>query len=294
MEDEANQKRLAKLIRFKSSKSDGEWTSFEEYVSRMKDSQKQIFFLAGPDIDDIEKSPFMDKFREKDIEVIYFTEAADEYMIQALREFDGKSFKTISSEGVDLDTEDEKDESLRREKAYKEKFKGFLKFMNKFYGNKVMSVNISKRLSNVPAIISSSAYGQSANQERIMRAQAFAHNQDPRMDMGLGAMRTLEINPRHPFINKLHELIPVGDDGVDEDGEMPELSTEIKDALWNLLDTALLSGGYPVSEGRGFNNRMLRTIKNQLKVESTALLPEIEVPLEEDVPPEPEDENEEL
>lgn len=294
MEDEANQKRLAKLIRFKSSKSDGEWTSFEEYVSRMKDSQKQIFFLAGPDIDDIEKSPFMDKFREKDIEVIYFTEAADEYMIQALREFDGKSFKTISSEGVDLDTEDEKDESLRREKAYKEKFKGFLKFMNKFYGNKVMSVNISKRLSNVPAIISSSAYGQSANQERIMRAQAFAHNQDPRMDMGLGAMRTLEVNPRHPFINKLHELIPVGDDGVDEDGEMPELSTEIKDALWNLLDTALLSGGYPVSEGRGFNNRMLRTIKNQLKVESTALLPEIEVPLEEDVPPEPEDENEEL
>lgn len=157
-----------------------------------------------------------------------------------------------------------------------------------------MSVNISKRLSNVPAIISSSAYGQSANQERIMRAQAFAHNQDPRMDMGLGAMRTLEVNPRHPFINKLHELIPVGDDGVNEDGEMPELSTEIKDALWNLLDTALLSGGYPVSEGRGFNNRMLRTIKNQLKVESTALLPEIEVPLEEDVPPEPEDENEEL
>merc|ERR1712012_107092 len=132
--------------------------------------------------------------------------------------------------------------------------------------------------------MSSSTYGQSANMERIMRAQAFAHNQNENMLMD--GMRTLEINPRHPFINKLYEEIDLG-----EGTEDPELSQTLKDALWNLMDTALLNGGYPVSEGKGFTNRMMRTIKAQLGVESVALLPEIEAPLEEDVPPEPEPKN---
>merc|ERR1712045_927250 len=144
------------------------------------------------------------------------------------------------------------------------------------YGTKVMSVSISKRLGSVPAIVSSSAYGHSANMERIMRAQAFAHNQNNGAFMD--GMRTLEINPRHPFIDKLYQTI----DGEDE----PELTQDMKDSLWNLLDTALLNGGYPISEGKAFSNRMLRSIKAQLGVESLKLLPEIEVPLEEDVPPE--------
>ena len=288
MEDEANQRRLAKLIRFKSSKSNDEWTSFEDYVNRMKDHQKDIYFIAGTEEDDLPKSAFMEKFNEKDIEVIYFTEPADEYMIQHLKEYDSKKFVSITSENVFLETDDEKDEAERRHKAYKAKFKGFLKFLNKFYGTKVMSVSISKRLGNVPAIISSSAYGQSANMERIMRAQAFAHHQNKEMMMD--GMRTMEINPRHPFIIALYDKIEINDEGETEDGDLPELDQVTKDALWNILDTALLSGGFPVTEGKGFENRMLRTIKRQLNVESTKLIPEIEVPLEEDVPPAGDDE----
>ncbi len=296
MEDEANQRRLSKLVRFKSSKSGEDWTGFEEYVDRMKDGQKEIYFIAGADQGELERSPFMDKFTEKDIEVIFFTEAADEYMVQHLKEYDGKKFKTISADDIDLETEEEKDESTRKEKAYKAKYQGLLKFMNKFYGKKVLSVTISKRLNTVPAIISTQAMGHSANMDRIMRAQAFAHQQD----VGYNPyenLKTLEINPRHPFIAKLHEMIPVNDQGETEAGELPELSTELKDALWNLLDTALLNGGFSVSEGKGFTSRMLRTIKKQLGVESTALLPEIDAPFVEDVPPEPEvdlDENDEL
>jgi len=284
MEDEPNQRRLAKLIRFKSSKSGDLLTSFEDYVNRMKDHQKEIYFIAGTEEDNLPKSAFMEKFNEKDIEVIYFTEPADEYMIQHLKEYDSKKFTSITNEHVTLETEDEKDEAERRHKAYKAKFKGFLKFMNKFYGTKVMSVSISKRLGSVPAIISSSAYGQSANMERIMRAQAFAHHQNKEMMMD--GMRTMEINPRHPFIISLYEKIEINDEGETEDGDLPKLDQVTKDALWNILDTALLNGGFPVTEGKGFTNRMMRTIKNQLSVDSTALIPEIEVPLEEDVPPE--------
>lgn len=196
-------------------------------------------------------------------------------MVSYLSDFDGNKFTTISKEGISLESDEEKDEAERRHKVYSEKLKPLTKFMNKFYGTKVLSVSVSKRLGAVPAIVSSSAYGQSANMERIMRAQAFAHNQNQGAFMD--GMRTLEINPRHPFIEKLYETI--------SEEEEPELSQAVKDSLWNLLDTALLNGGYPISEGKAFSNRMLRSIKASLGVDSLKLLPEIDVPLEEDVPP---------
>eukprot|EP01083_Nonionella_stella_P013180 37151_1 len=159
MEDEPNRKKLAKLVRFRTSSSDDKWVSFTDYVENMKDWQNEIFFIAGSDMKELQKSPFMEKFNEKNVEVIYFTEPADEYMIQHLQEFDGKRFSTISKEGISLESDEEKDEAERRHKVYTEKFKGLTKFLNKFYGTKVMSVTISKRLGSVPAIVSSSAYG---------------------------------------------------------------------------------------------------------------------------------------
>ncbi len=278
MEDDSNRKRIAKLVRVVTSKSDGKYISLEDYVEHMKAWQKDIYYIAGTDMKELEKSPFMERFEEKDVEVVYFTEPADEYMVQHLREFDGKKFTTIGKEGISLESDEEKDEAERRHKVYTDKFKPLTKFLNKFYGTRVMSVSVSKRLGSVPAIVSSSAYGHSANMERIMRAQAFAHNQNEGAFMD--GMRTLEINPRHPFIETINESIA-------GEGEEPELSQEMKDALWNLLDTALLNGGFPISENKAFSNRMLRAIKSQLGVDSLKLLPEIEVPFEEDEPPVP-------
>jgi len=280
LEDEPNRKRLSKLVRFRTSKSDGKYVGFDDYVSGMKEWQKDVFFLSGQDLKEIEMSPFMEKFNEKDVEVIYFTESADEYMVQHMREFDGKKFTTIAQDGISLDTDEEKDMATRRHKAYTAKFKPLTKFMNKFYGSKVMSVTISKRLGSVPAIVTSSAYGSTANMERIQRAQAFAHGQKENHVFG---MRSLEINARHPFIEKLVELIPA------EGEEDVPLSQDLKDGLMNLLDTALMNGGFPISEGKGFSNRMMRTLKLQLGVDTLELLPEIEVPLEDDVPPEEEE-----
>jgi len=284
MEDEPNRKRIAKLIRIQTSKSGDDWITFADYVDGMKDWQKDIYFIAGTDIDELKESPFMEAFLEKDVEVIYFTEAADEYMVQHMRDYNGKKFTPISKEGVSIESDEERDEEIRRYKVYDETYKNLTKFMNKFYGRRVMSVSVSRRLGKVPAIATSSSYGQTANMERIMRAQAFAHDNNDRFL--IDGMKTLEINPRHPFIEKLNSVIEEAETDTDRLVLTETLPQDLKDAFWNLFDTALLNGGYPVSEGKGFTNRMLRSIKLQLDVDSLKLSPKIEVPLEDDEPPE--------
>lgn len=274
VEDDANRKRLAKLIRFKTSKSDGKWISFDKYVENMKDWQDQIFYISGTELTELEKSPFMEKFNAKDVEVIYFTEPADDYMIQHLREFDSKKITTITHESIKFG-DDDADLEKRIEKAYKNKYDSLITFMNKFYGRSVSKVIISRRLESVPSIVSSGEYGNTANMERIMRAQAFAHGEN---NVNVNGPKTLEINPRHPFIESLLSKVPEGED------ERPPI--EVRDSLWNLLDTGLLNGGYQINEGKAFTMRMMRSIKSNLGVESVELLPEIEPAEEEDEPPE--------
>merc|ERR1712066_1106484 len=239
MEDEPNRKKVSNLLRFKTSKSKGEYKSLKEYVEGVNNWQKDIYYIGGTSVKELSHSPFMDKFYEKDIEVIYFTEPADEYMMNHLREFDGMKFKAISKENISFDDED-KDMNKRIHESYMDKFKPLIKFMQKFYGSAVMRVQISKRLNKVPAIVSSAEYGHSANMERIMRAQGFAHGQSDHM-YSMGS-RTLEINPRHPIISKLLIEIPL------EDNDTAKLDQNLKDILWNLLDSALLNGGFTIND----------------------------------------------
>lgn len=218
----------------------------------------------------------MDKFYEKDIEVIFFTEPADEYMMNHLREFDGMKFRAISKESISFDDED-KDMNKRIHESYLDKFKPLIKFLQKFYGSAVMRVQISKRLNKVPAIVSSAEYGHSANMERIMRAQGFAHGQSDYMMRGT---KTLEINPRHPIITKFLSEISFDTD------DFPEINQNLKDSLWNLLDAALLNGGYPITDNKAYTNRMIRTLKTQLALDSLELEPEIAPKVLEDKPDE--------
>jgi len=281
IEDDGNRGRLSKLLRVKTSKSDGEFKSLAEYVSDMKESQKDIYYISGATMKQVEESPFMEKFVEKGLEVVYMIDAADEYMIERLRDFDGKKFTVITKENIDLnDSDEDKDLQKRIHAAYNDKFKPLITFLNKFYGSAVSRAQVSKRLGRVPAIVSSGQYGHSANMERIMRAQVFSHGQD---ESQLRGMRTLEINPRHPFIEKLLGEIP------DDPEKHADVSQETKDFLWSLLDTALLNGDFPINDAKAFSTRMTRMLKSQFGVESLDLLPEIEPKEEEDVAPEPVD-----
>eukprot|EP00568_Trieres_chinensis_P012814 CAMPEP_0183294442 /NCGR_PEP_ID=MMETSP0160_2-20130417/2785_1 /TAXON_ID=2839 ORGANISM="Odontella Sinensis, Strain Grunow 1884" /NCGR_SAMPLE_ID=MMETSP0160_2 /ASSEMBLY_ACC=CAM_ASM_000250 /LENGTH=823 /DNA_ID=CAMNT_0025455773 /DNA_START=95 /DNA_END=2566 /DNA_ORIENTATION=+ len=278
IEDDANRGKLAKLLRFKSSKTEGEddYVSLPAYVERMKEWQDDIYVFTGAKVEDMESSHFMDKFFEKDVEVLYLTDPVDEYMTNTLREFDGKKFVAISKEGIKFKDEDE-DMVKRREKAYQKKFKPLTKWLNKLYGAEVMRVAISKRLGKAPAIVSSSEYGHTANMERIMRAQAFQHGQD---DMMMRAMRILEINPRHPFIEKLLEGCP------DEEDDALSAEEETVDAAWLLYDMALLNGGFPISDPKKYSQRMMKVMQMVMGVDDLTLSEEISPPEEEDEPPE--------
>jgi len=279
MEDEPNRAKLLKLLRFKSTTSNGEVTTLEKYFENMKDSQKDIFFVAGDGISKVEKSHFLEPFAEKGVEVLYFVEPIDEYVAGHARTFDGKRFRNIATDNVKLeDDEDDADLATRREKFYKEKFKPLTTWLKSLYGMSVMRVTVSDRQMSAPAIVSSTEYGHSANMERIMRAQAQSHGQN---EFAMRSMKVFEINPRHPMIIKLLESAPPEDAGKDF-----KVSKETKDAALFLQEMALLNGGYTIDDPEGHSKRILTFLQSQLGLESLKLQPHAELPVEEDVPPE--------
>ena len=279
VDDEPNRNKLLKLLRYETSESDGELKSFEKYVENMKDWQKEIYFVAGDSIDAVKRSQFLEQFTEKGVEVLYFVDPVDEYMVEQVRSFDSKRFKNIAQDGIKLeDGEDDKDLATRRGKFYKEKFKPLTKWLKNLYGPSIMRVAVSDRYMSGPAIVSSAEFGHSANMERIMRAQASSHGQS---DLAMRSMKIFEINPRHPMILNLLESAPP----VDAEGDF-EVSKEAKDTAMFLQEMALLNGGYPIENPEAHSKRILRFLQSQMGLESLKLQPHAEVPVEEDVPPE--------
>merc|ERR1712100_791981 len=173
IEDSANRSKLTKLLRYKSSTSGEGYTSFEQYVENMKDWQKAIYYIAGENVEAVENSPFLEKCKAKGVEVLYMVDPIDEYAIQHVTEFDGKKLQSVTKEGLKFGDEDEALEA-KRTKLHKETFKPLTDYLKEWYGDAVVKVYISKRVETPPTIIVTSQYGNSANMERIMRAQAFS------------------------------------------------------------------------------------------------------------------------
>jgi len=277
IDDTANRGRIMKLLRFQTSKSDDKWVSLEEYVENMKDFQKDIYIIAGAGVEEVKNSPFLEPFQDKDLEVLYLTDPVDEYMIQQIRDYEGKKFSAISSENVKIGDEDE-DLVKRREKAYKKIHKPLTKWLKKLYGPAVMRVAISKRLGSQPAIVSSSEYGHSANMQRIMDAQAYQTGENNMMNQ---AMKVMEINPRHPFVAKLLEGCP-----TEDSEEEFVIAPELEDAAWLLFDIGSLNGGFGVSDVKAHTKRVSKFLQSSLNVESLLLADEIDPPEEEEEAPE--------
>jgi heat shock protein beta len=267
VEDAGNRSKLAKLLRFKTSKSEGEFRSFDEYISEIPEWQSDIYFLAGESMEAIMKSPFLEVAKSKGIEVLLLDEAIDEYVMQHLGEFDGHKLQSLSKEGLKFGDEDE-DVVKERTKVYKETFRPLTKYLKELFTGKVGKVTVSQRVEATPCVIVTGAYGNTANMERIMRAQTFA---DPTAMQQMSASRTLELNPRHPIIVELNKLVEASPD--DE---------ATKDLAWLMYDTALLSSGFNQQDTELFSARMHRTIAKSLNLESMELADEIEVEVEED------------
>jgi len=261
MEDTANRVRLAKLLRFYTSKSPDKLTGFEDYVERMKEGQKNIYFVAGTSQEELARSPFVENLLKKGYEVIYFTDPLDEYIAQSLQEFDDLKLMNASKE--DLTLGDQGDKEKARDKKLKQMYKKLTKWWKDLIGaSDIDGVKISKRLSTSPCVVVTSRYGYSANMQRIMQAQAMAGGVDAHMF----GRKTLEINPFHPLVKELRSRVD-----QDNDDESAKATARL---LW---DTALLESGFVPEDTKSFANRVLGVMKQSLNIEAEAGLTDEEI-----------------
>lgn len=266
-EDSANRSKLAKLLRYKTSVSEDRYRSLEDYVADMPEWQNDIYFISGESIDAVKKSPFMEVATRKNIEVLYLVDPIDEYCFQYMGEFDGHKLQSLTKEGAKFGDEDEEVQK-KRAKAYKESFKPLTKYLKDLFAGKVAKVTVSQRVEKTPSVIVTSQYGNSANMERIMRAQTFSNAENLK---SMVASKTLELNPRHPIIVELKNRVQSDPD-----------SQSTKDLAFLLYDTALLASGFNQEDVESYSERMYRTIAGSLNVKSMDLLDEIEVPADEE------------
>merc|ERR1712156_313306 len=198
-EDSTNRKKLAGYLRYYTSASGDEMCGLSDYVSRMKENQKDIYYITGESKEVVGTSSFVEKLKKRGLEVVYMTEPIDEYVVQQLKEFDGKNLVSVTKEGLEL-PEDE-DEKEKREADLK-KFEGLCKVMKDILDKKVEKVVVSSRLVSSPCCIVTSQYGWTANMERIMKAQALRDTST----MGyMAAKKHLEINPDHSIVENLRQ-----------------------------------------------------------------------------------------
>lgn len=249
-EDSTNRKKLADFLRYHSSSSGDDLTSLKEYVSRMKENQKHIYFITGENRDVVENSAFVERLRKRGYEVLYMVDPIDEYATQQLKEYDGKTLTAVTKEGLELPEDEEEQKKLEEQKA---QFESLCKTMKEILDKKVEKVVVSNRLVTSPCCIVTSQYGWSANMERIMKAQALRDNST----MGyMAAKKHLEINPEHAIVVSLKEK-----------AEADKNDKSVKDLVNLLYETSLLSSGFSLEDPQIHANRIHRMIKLGLGIE---------------------------
>ncbi|KAB1200709.1 hypothetical protein CJ030_MR0G006545 [Morella rubra] len=271
IEDATNRNRLAKLLRFESTKSDGKLTSLDQYISRMKPGQKDIFYITGTSREQLEKSPFLERLKKKNYEVIFFTDPVDEYLMQYLMDYEDQKFQNVSKEGLKLG-KDSKDKEL------KESFKELTKWWKgALASDNVDDVKISNRLADTPCVVVTSKYGWSANMERIMQSQTLS---DANKQAYMRGKRVLEINPRHPIIKELRERV-VNNPEVQFRTSLVSCmfgkDESVKQTAQLIYQTALMESGFTPSDPKDFASRIYRSVKSSLNVSPDAEVEEEEV-----------------
>jgi molecular chaperone HtpG len=248
-EDSANRGKLADLLRFHTSKSGEDLISFKDYVQRMKEGQKDIFYITGESRAQVAHSPFLEALKKRGYEVLYLVDPIDEYMVQQLKDYDGKKLKSCSKEGLDLEETEEEKKQKEEEKA---RFEPLCKLMKDVLGDKVEKVVVSNRIDESPCVLVTGEYGWTANMERIMKAQAL---RDSSMSSYMVSKKTMEINPKNPIIQELRNK-----------AEVDQSDKTVKDLIWLMFETSLLTSGFSLDEANTFANRIHRMIKLGLSI----------------------------
>jgi len=252
-EDTTNRKKVADLLRFPTSVSETEPIALKDYVARMKENQTQIYYITGESLDAVKNSSFVERVRARGFEVVYMTEPIDEYCVQQLKDYEGKTLVSVTKEGLELPEDEES------KKQYEEacaKFEKLCTVMKDILDKKVEKVTVSKRLETSPVCIVTAQHGWTANMERIMRAQALRDNST----MGyMAAKKHMEINPKHSIIKVLLEKATA--DANDK---------AVKDLVYLLYETALLTSGFSLDDAGVHAARIHRMIKLGLGIDEEA------------------------
>merc|ERR1712216_913517 len=276
-EDDSNRSKISKLLRFHSTKSEDKQINLDKYLDRMQESQESIYYMSGESMEVMKKAPSLQIFKKKDLEVLMLSDHLDEPCIQKLADYEGKKFVSIQKADVKLD---ESEEEKKRFTKVKDMYKPLTDWWKeslteltekgamKDAGVKVEKVEVSKRLTDSPVVVVTSQFGYSAQQEKIMKAQA-VQNKD---QMGMMAGRkTLEVNANHPVVVDLLSKIK-----ADKENEAALDTAQV------LFQTALIESGYEIADPSALVSRVYRLMSKELGVDPDAPIKEVEVPEEEE------------
>ena len=249
-EDSANRDKLSSLLRYQSTKSNGELVSLDEYLERMPEGQKSIYYLSGENLKSIENSPFLEQLNKRGYEVLFMTEAIDEYMLQQFKDFKEKTLVDVSKEDLGLEQTDEEKEKF---KADEEDYKTLCEHVKEILKENVSKVSISNKIVDTPCVLSASKFGWSANMQRIMKAQALGDNSMQQFMMG---QKIFELNPASKTIQALKTKF-----------EADNNDAAIKDLVWLLYESSMLNSGFTLDDPSTFTKRLNKIINLGLNLE---------------------------